>query len=74
MSVQTHFIKASSRKFAIKACRAEGTLVSIEAVSPKVFKVLQVQGGELLAVVTDLVTGQGLENVFKAEIALFQLA
>jgi len=71
MSVQTHFIKAFSRKLAIKACRAEGTLVSIEALTPKVFKVLQVQGGELLAVVTDLVTGQGSENIFKVEIGLF---
>ena len=71
MAVQTHFIKASSRKFAIKACRAEGTLVSIEALTPKVFKVLQVEGGELLAVVTDLVTGQGSENLFKVEIDLF---
>ena len=65
MPVQTHFIKASSRKFAIKACRAEGTLVSIEALTPKVFKVLQVEGGELLAVVTDIITGQGSENLFK---------
>ena len=71
MPVQTHFIKASSRKFAIKACRAEGTLVSIEALTPKVFKVLQVEGSELLAVVTDLVTGQGSENLFKVEIDLF---
>ena len=71
MPAQTHFIKASSRKYAIQACRAEGTLVSIEALTPKVFKVIQVQGGELLAVVTDLVTGQGSKNLFKVEIDLF---
>ena len=71
MSVQTYFIKASSQKLAIQACRAEGTLVSIDALTPTVFKVIQVEGWALLAVVTDLVTGQGSENLFKVEIDLF---
>ena len=71
MTVQTHFVKSSSRKLAIQACREYGTIKSIEALNIKTFKVLQTEGSELLAVVTDLITGQGSDNLFKVEIDLF---
>jgi len=71
MSVTTYFIKASTRKEAITKCRANNTIQSIELLATRVAKVTDTSGNELLAVVTDLVTGQGSENLFKVEIDLF---
>lgn len=71
MTIQTNFIKASSRKEAITKSRAKDTIESIEALSTKAFKATDKSGNELLVVVTDLVTGQGSENLFKVEIDLF---
>jgi hypothetical protein len=72
MSVTSYFIKASSRKEAITKTKAENTIKSIEALNIKTFKV-SCENFELLAVVTDLVTGQGSENLFKVEIDLFPI-
>jgi hypothetical protein len=71
MSISTYFIKASTRKEAITKTRADNTIKSIELLSHRVAKVTDSSGIELLAVVTDLVTGQGSENLFKVEIDLF---
>lgn len=71
MSVTTYFKKASTSKEAILACRAEGSVLSIETLSPSVFKVTCVNNNRILAVVTDLVTGQGENNIFKVELDSF---
>jgi hypothetical protein len=71
MSVQTYFIKASTRKEAVIKSRANGSIQSIELLATRVAKVTDTSGNELLAVVTDLVTGQGTDNLFKVEIDLF---
>jgi hypothetical protein len=70
MSISTYFIKASTRKEAITKTRATDTIKSVEALTPKLFEVT-CEEYTLLAVVTDLSTGQGSENLFKVEIDLF---
>lgn len=66
----TYFKRAPTRRQAITECRTEGSIVSIESISPRVFSV-KCEEYTLLAVVTDLVVGKGDANIFKVEIGLY---
>ena len=70
MSVQTYFKKALSRKSAILACRSSESETIVETTKPHVF-ILEEGNLKLLAVVTDVITGQGSDNVYKVEIDVY---
>ena len=68
--MQTNFIRASSRKEAILACRDVKAETIIETAKPHVF-ILTEGRVRILAVVTDVITGQGRENIFKVELDVY---
>lgn len=68
--MQTYFKKALSRKSAILACRDTSAETIIETAKPHVF-ILEEGNLKLLAVVTDVITGEGSNNVFKVEIDVY---
>ena len=68
--MQTYFKKALSRKSAILSCRSSEAETIIETSKPHVF-ILEEGNLKLLAVVTDVITGEGKDNVFKVEIDVY---
>ena len=72
MSVQTYFKKALSRKSAILACRSSEAETIVETTKPHVFILTEKEGDlKLLAIVTDVIVGQGSDNVYKVEIDVY---
>ena len=69
--MQTYFKKALSRKSAILSCRSSEAETILETAKPHVFILTEKENLKLLAVVTDVITGEGKDNVFKVEIDVY---